>query len=644
MSSPDAEDIPLSKIKLLSMPPVEALPVMQNPSIRMWLLRAGLIFFLSLNIFLQFYIFKYYSLIMVPFFVTVISLAACYIIDCQARAIFLKNSLLQEIKREARNKNEFENNEALRANRSLMLEILAHAEAEARLRESEEKYRNLVTSLPEGIFIVQQRKIVFVNPGMERLTGYDADELIGKDADLFFLKQQAGNLHIDPVPVDFFIRQDGQKIFIEKNYVEILYNSKSALLFSVRDITEKITATLEKNRLQKELEKAKKMEAFGILAGGVAHDLNNVLTGLSSIPDLLLMDLPKDSHLVEPVKLIKDSSRKATDIVDELLILARGSEKTREKVDVNHLIDDYLNSLEFTGFIKNYPDVEIVRQLNSDLPVINASKIHIEKIIMNLVSNAVEAIGKNKGKVTLQTRLAKFHHQRIKGYELIENGQFLRFTVMDTGRGIHSEEMDHIFEPFYSKKILGRSGTGLGLSIVWNAVYDHKGYIHVSSQKGRTFFTLYFPLPESSDQPGTGAETISLCTVSDYSGNNESILVVEDMPSQQKIAVNMLRRLGYKVEAVFTGEQAISYVRTHKIDLVVLDMYLSSGLNGCETYEQLLLIDPKIKAIITSGREITPEIEKAKALGAGGFIKKPISLQAIGLAIKKELKDRDSKT
>ena len=470
---------------------------------------------------------------------------------------FLKTALLQQIKKETQKKEEMINNEISRTSNSLMLEILAHTEAEAQLRESEEKYRNLITSLPEGIFIVQERKIVFVNPGMERLTGYNADELIGKDANQLFLQHQTHDSSIDIMPMDFFIRQNGQKIFIEKSFVEILYGSNPALLFSARDITEKVTATLEKKRLQKELEKAKKMEAFGILAGGVAHDLNNVLSGLSSIPDLLLLDLPEDSPLIEPVKLIKDSSRKAAAIVDELLTLARGSAKNREPVHFNHLVEDYFNSLEFKGLIKNYPDVEIVKNFNPDVPFINASKIHIEKIVMNLVSNAVEAIGKKNGKVILETGLASFHHQRIKGYEMIENGQFLKFTVMDTGRGISGEDMDRIFEPFYSKKILGRSGTGIGLSIVWNAVHDHKGYIHVSSQKGRTFFTLYFPLPDKTEKADMKDESPFLCTLSDYSGNNEAILVVDDMLLQQKIAVNMLRRLGYTAAAVSTGEEAI---------------------------------------------------------------------------------------
>ena len=694
----DFENITLNKKTLIFPAPVEALFLQQGMAAKLCVLRTAIAIIVMLHLWPQFYHFKIFSPIAVLFLVLVslmgagfvffkigyvsaglagsgiaaiygsllygfsglpvsvgifsafflfcislVSLMVGYAVEYQARTVFLKTGLLQQMKREAQDKRDLKDNEISRTSNSLMLELLAHAEAEARLRESEEKYRNLVTSLPEGILIVRERKIVFVNPGMERLTGYDFHELVGKDAELFFLTHQACDSGMGTMSMDFFIRQDGQKIFIEKSFVEILYGSAPALLFSVRDITEKVMATLEKNRLQKELEKSKKMEAFGILAGGVAHDLNNVLSGLSSIPDLVLMDLPKGSHLIEPVKLIKDSGRKALAIVDELLTLARGSVQTREPVQFNDLVEDYLNSLEFMGLKKNYHNVEIVKNYASDLPLITASKIHMQKIIMNLVSNAVEAVGKKQGKVVLETGPALFHHQRIKGYEIIENGRFLRFTIMDTGHGISKEDRDHIFEPFYSKKILGRSGTGLGLSIVWNAVHDHKGYIHVGSPRGRTFFTLYFPLPDQRDMEAVKADPLFTGTLSDYSGNNEAVLVVEDLASQQKIAANMLKRLGYKVDMVSTGEEAVSYAGSHKIDLVVLDMNLSSGLNGCETYEQLLLIDPKIKAIITSGQSMSQDIEKAKALGAGDFIKKPYSLQSLGLAIEKELKDRDKK-
>ena len=434
------------------------------------------------------------------FFTTIIGMTAGYTIEYHSRMIFLKSALLKQIVKETQKRENQRNHELVRINRSLELEILAHTEAEFQLKENEEKYRNLVISLPEGIFIIQDKEIVFVNPSMERLTGYDAEELLGFPAIMLFMKNNSKDDRTEKTPLDFFIKQDGQKIFIEKSFVEIVYNSKHALLFSVRDITEKVNATLDKNRLQKELEKAKKMEAFGILAGGVAHDLNNVLSGLVSTPDILLMDLPKDSNLIEHVEIIKDSGKRASVIVDELLTMARGTAKVLEPVQFNHVIEDYFISPEFDLLMENHPDVEIVKELDFDLPYINASGIHMRKIIMNLVSNAVEAVGGDKGKVEVKTCRVEFHNQRIKGYKKIKNGKYLKFSIMDTGQGISKDDIDHIFEPFYSKKKLGRSGTGLGLSIVWSAVHDHKGYIHVSSQNNQTYFTLYFPISEDTNK------------------------------------------------------------------------------------------------------------------------------------------------
>ncbi|MBU2453949.1 MAG: response regulator, partial [Proteobacteria bacterium] len=573
-------------------------------------------------------------------FTVIIGMTAGYTIEFHSRMVFLKSSILNQIVKETKKNENLRNKELIRINKSLELEILAHTEAESQLKESEEKYRNLVISLPEGIFIVQDKKIVFLNPSMEKLTGYDAEQLLGSGADILFMKNRQMEDAAENGAKDVFVRKDGQTIFIEKSFVEIIYNSKPALLFTVRDITEKVMATLDKKKLQKELEKARKMEAFGILAGGVAHDLNNVLSGLVSAPDLLLMDLPKGSDLAVHVEAIKDAGRRASGIADELLTMVRGSSRALEPVQFNYVVEDYLMSPEFDRLIKQHPDVEITKEFDSNLPFINASGIHIRKIVMNLVSNAVEAVGKDKGNVIVNTCQVEFHNQRIKGYEKIKNGKFIKFSVMNTGQGISKEDIEHIFEPFYSKKVLGRSGTGLGLTIVWNAVHDHNGYIHVSSQNNQTHFTLYFPISEKTNKPD---QLSRIYTLADYSGNNEKILIIDDLESQQIICANMLKRLGYQVTVVSSGEEALFYAKENKIDLVVLDMIMDPGLNGLETYEQLLLIDPQIKAIITSGYSNTDDVKKAQALGAGDYIKKPYSIQTIGLAIKKELSDRTDK-
>ncbi len=525
--------------------------------------------------------------------------------------------------------------ELIRMNKSLALEIRAHTEAEGQLRESEEKYKNLVYSLPEGIFIVQNGQIVFFNPGLERLTGLSAKQLSGAGLEEIFPEFRQGMEQNESVP-DFIIQPDKNKIYIEKRSVEIVYNSAPALLFAVRDTTERVKSRQEKKRLQSELEKAKKMEAFGLLAGGVAHDLNNVLSGIVSTPELLLMDLPKDSKLIEPIMIMKDSGKRAAIIVDELLTLARGTAKILEPVFLNHVIEEYLLSPEFDRVAGFHPGVILKKNLDPSLPLLNASGLHMRKIVMNLLSNAMEAIHIT-GRVTLETSVVQFNGKIFKGYEKTKDGPYVRFSVQDTGPGISKENLDRIFEPFYTKKVLGRSGTGLGLSIVWNTVHDHKGYIRVTSEKGKTLFQVFFPV---TDVLPEAAEPDKIYTLSDYSGHNETILVVDDVASQRKITSNMLKRLGYQVKIVSSGEQAIALAKNTKVDLAVLDMIMDPGISGLEIFRELKIIDPDIRAVITSGYSKTNDAEKAQELGAGPFIKKPYSLQRLGLTIKEELGKR----
>ncbi len=562
--------------------------------------------------------------------------AAGYRIEYISGIAFLSQSALKKLNQDTKEREKYQNIELIRMNKSLALEIRAHTEAEGQLRESEEKYKNLVNSLPEGIFIVQNKKIVFYNPGLVKLTGLTGNQLLGVSPEIIFPGSILGIKSSGRTVSDFIFGPDQQVIYIDKQSVEIVYNGLPASLFAVRDITEQIKSRQEKKRLQNELEKARKMEALGLLAGGVAHDLNNVLSGIVSTPDLLLMDLPKDSELITPVKIMKDSGKRAAIIVDELLTLARGTAKVLEPVRLNDVIEAYLLSPEFDQASGFYPGVTVIKKLDTSLPLLNASGLHMRKIVMNLVSNAMEAIH-NTGELTLETTRVQFFQKTIKGYEKTKDGPYVKFSVQDTGDGISKKDLDRIFEPFYTKKVLGRSGTGLGLSIVWSTVHEHNGYIQVTSEKGKTLFQVFFPvmdlLPEA-------AEPDRIYTLSDYSGNNETILVVDDVESQRKITSNMLKRLGYKVKIVNSGEEAIALAGKNKIDLAVLDMIMDPGISGLDTFRKLKIMDPNIAAVITSGYSKTDDVEKAQELGAGPFIKKPYSLQRLGLTIKEELEKR----
>jgi CheY-like chemotaxis protein len=199
--------------------------------------------------------------------------------------------------------------------------------------------------------------------------------------------------------------------------------------------------------------------------------------------------------------------------------------------------------------------------------------------------------------------------------------------------GILAENIEKIFEPFYTKKAMGRSGTGLGLTIVWGTVKDHNGYIDVQSEKGKgSTFALYFP---ATREPMV--EDLNKIPLDRYKGQGELILVVDDVAEQREMAAGMLTSLGYNVAAVPGGEEALGYLKTQKVDLIVLDMIMDPGMDGLETYRSILEIVPGQKAVIVSGYSETDRVKETQKLGAGVYVRKPYVLEKIGLAIRNEL-------
>ncbi len=205
-------------------------------------------------------------------------------------------------------------------------------------------------------------------------------------------------------------------------------------------------------------------------------------------------------------------------------------------------------------------------------------------------------------------------------------------SIADDVPGISPEDMERIFEPFYSNKVMGRSGTGLGLTVVWNTIQDHKGWVDLISNSGGTTFDLYFPLVEAKE-----AEREPAAEPVDCMGNGESVLIVDDVEEQRLIARGMLDALGYRTTAAVDGEEAEAYLKEHSADLVVLDMIMEPGINGRETYERILKIHPGQRAVIASGYSETDDVKATLALGASTFINKPYSMEEIGLAVKKAL-------
>jgi two-component system, cell cycle sensor histidine kinase and response regulator CckA len=342
----------------------------------------------------------------------------------------------------------------------------------------------------------------------------------------------------------------------------------------------------EREAAEAQLGRAKKMEAIGTLAGGVAHDLNNILSGLVSYPDLLLRTMGPDHAMRDSLETIKSSGEKAAAIVQDLLTLARRGVTVREVVDLKQIVKSYMTSPEFTRLQTTFPHIQIDTCLTGDTATIVGSRVHLGKTLMNLVTNAMEAVI-NQGTVTISIENV-YVDTALKGYDTVNEGEYVLLTVKDNGSGIAEADLERIFEPFFTKKEMGRSGTGLGMAVVWGTVKDHNGYINVSSKPGNgSTFELYFPL--CRDGVTTTDPSIDL---EGLKGQGEKILVVDDIAEQRFIAVQILNQLGYQAEAVDGGLAAVRYVETHAVDLLVLDMIMPPGPDGLDTFRQISALRP----------------------------------------------------
>ena len=520
-------------------------------------------------------------------------------------------------------------------------DITESKKSEKTLQESERKYRNLYQYAHVGLFEtnLKDAKIIACNQRYCDLAGFpNIKSAIGM-----------GTLHLYSNPVD---REEIKKILQEQGYIsDYVLQVKNRLTdalfwveFSARmdmsrgiiegtliDITKRRVMEEEKIRLQKRLTRAEKMESLGILAGGVAHDLNNVLGVVLGYTELLLVKAEKLNSSRPQLEAIMKGGHKAAAIVDDLLTLARLGVPKMDVLNLNKIIVECEQSQEFADLLLHHPLVTIKTDLESDLLNTKGSSLHITKSIYNLVSNASEAMSKG-GTVSIKTT-NQYLDRPVHGYDKIDEGDYVVLSVSDEGKGIDEKDINRIFEPFYTKKVMGRSGTGLGLAVVWGTVKDHHGYINIQSKenKGSTF-TIYFPV--------TREKIVSKhipVTISELKGKGESILIVDDVKGQRDIATIILEELNYSVSSVQSGEEAVVYLKKNKVDLLVLDMIMDPGIDGLDTFRSVLEINPKQKAIIVSGFSESDRVKAVQSLGAGGYVKKPYVIDKLGLAVKEEL-------
>lgn len=531
--------------------------------------------------------------------------------------------------------------------RDLHSELQERRKAEAALRESEARFRRLMENAQDIIFRMSlpDGRFEYINSAVSAVLGHGPEELmttpeIFHDAVHPDSRETVEAVWADlrkgvvPPACEYRVRHraGGTRWLYQRHaVVRDAADRPIAVEAILTDITDRKLAEEERRHLESQLHRAEKMETLGTLAGGVAHDLNNVLGAVVGYPDLLLEDVPEESPLRKALVAIKESGEKAALIVQDLLTLARRAVPTAEVVDLNRIVTGHLDSLDHRKLLQQYPGVSVGRRLADPLLPVLGSPIHLTKIVMNLTINAVESMP-GRGEVRISTANV-YLDRAVRGYDTVAEGDYVVLTVADSGVGMTEADLKHVFEPFYTKKTMGRSGSGLGMAVVWGAVKDHRGYIDIRSRPGQgTTVAVYLPVTRGAPPPSGEARDTG-----ERRGGGERILVVDDIAAQRALAVSMLEKLGYRAESAESGEAALARVREQPFDLLILDMIMEPGMDGLETFQRIRAHTPGQKAILASGFSETDRVRRALDLGAAAYLKKPFTLPDLARVVEQAL-------
>lgn len=505
-------------------------------------------------------------------------------------------------------------------------DITERKHAEETLREQEKFIRTITDALPLCIsYTDAQQRYRFVNQVYEDWFGRKSAEILGKHVREVLGEKGYANVknHIEKTLAGETSRFEnrvpkvgGGMREVEATLIPDFDDSGGVRGYyvSVQDLT-------EHKRLEKELARSQRLESAARVASQIAHDFNNLLGPLAAYPTLIRDELPANHSVLEMVDEIEFCAKRMADINQQLLALGRRGHYRTEPIDLNDLIHN-------VTLAQNLPKELVVREeLSSSLLLIEGGDAQLTRALINLIVNAKEAM-EYSGVLRLITENV-YLDKPIRGYKTIKRGEYVKLEISDSGGGIKPEILDKIFDPFFTTKKMSRQrGSGLGLSVVHGVVEDHNGYVTVESPPGKgATFSLYFPVSRKKEI----AETIERAK-----GGNEKILVIDDDPVQRKVASQLLERLGYKVHAVSSGERAIANLKKHRQDLLLVDMVMD-GIDGAETYKRILEFQPNQRAILLSGFAVTKRVVEALRLGAGSFVSKPVNLDSLAIAVRKEL-------
>ncbi len=528
-------------------------------------------------------------------------------------------------------------NEAARTLSREKTELIDHIaerkRAEQALRESEERYRRLVEVSPDALFITKQNRIVFMNStGFQLLGATSPEQVIGRSPFDFFhpeydpgtrgrIRQLLERGESVPLMEEQIIRLDGIGVAVEIAASSFTYQGFTAMQVVLRNIS-------ERKQLEEQLRQSQKMEAVGQLAGGVAHDFNNMLTIITGHGDLLAETTSLSEDQRQSIEQIRLAAKRAASLTTKLLAFSRRQMLHPKVLDLNAVVTSMEQMLRPLLDV----NIELVPLLNQSLGHVKADPTQLEQVIINLAMNAQDAMPEG-GRLTLETDNVELDEAQAKQHIEARVGQHVMLAASDTGIGMDANTLAHIFEPFFTTKPKAK-GTGLGLSTVYGIVKQSGGFICVESVPRRgTSFKIYLPRVEApldtdqSETPPTGMVR-----------GSETVLIAEDEPGVLALVCETLRVHGYTVLEARNGKEALAVSRQYQgtIHLLLTDVVMPQ-MNGREVSERLMLMRPDVKVLYMSGFTDDAVLRHGVVANSVDFLQKPFTPWAVARTVRKVL-------
>ena len=521
------------------------------------------------------------------------------------------------------------------------LDITNRKRFEERIRLSEEKFSKIFTMAPDVIAITRLKdgKIIDVNIGFEETTGWKREEVIGRTStDIHFWadpsarKDMVAELTAGRDVLDRemgFLRKDGTRRTGIYSARMIRISDEETLIFIVQDTTRSRRLEAERRKLEAQLLQSQKLEAIGVLAGGVAHDFNNMLGAIIGYAELAMQTLDSSDPMRKNFHKILDAAQRSANLTRQLLAFARKQTVEPVVLDLNAAIEGILKMLRrIIG-----ENIELAWMPATGQCTVCMDPSQLDQILANLCVNARDAIAE-VGKVTIKTETTIFDEDACMAYADCLPGAYVRLSVSDDGCGMNGETQEHIFEPFFTTKKIGQ-GTGLGLATVYGIVKQNEGFIQLTSEPGiGTTFNIYLPQHETGGEiEGSDAASEAIPR-----SRGETVLMVEDDSTLREMGRMMLQRLGYNILLAATPGEAIKMVEKyeHEIQLFITDVVMPE-MNGRELADRLLNIRPDMKHLFMSGYTADVIAHRGVLDEGINFIQKPFSFKDLAVKIREVL-------